>query len=80
MIQAYYNRCLKKSLMLFLYVVIFMSFFLTYAKHMEHFSIIKYSLITVTLLMVFLFFGLIFHPCLKKLGCGVKITHKSHSF
>ena len=65
---------LKKSLMPFFSVLIFMSFFLTYAKHMEYFAIIIFSLILylklalllqfilkkkLALLMVFLFVFLI---------------------
>jgi len=79
-------------LMPFFYVVIFMSFFLTYAKHMEHFPIINSSLILYLKLALLLPFILkkknsyaycfpfcVFYPSLKKLGCGIKnITHKSH--
>ena len=67
----------------FFYVVIFTSFFLTYAKHMEYFAIIFSSLILylkLALLLPFILkkkkksfaYGFPFcvsYPSLKKLGC-----------
>ena len=41
-------------------------------------SISSHALPVLALLVVFIF--QIFHPSLKKLGCGIKTTQKSHTF